>query len=264
MPGTAEPNDDYVTLGVPTVHRTFLLGGESDPLDLPPERSVGVDLRTLIAGSHAAPGGRSALLPSRSQTAGRVAGWPSPVGFPPVGWVAKEATVEAGFIIIGALVGIVLGFAIGTSYQRKQSVTLLGSAESQARSLLEDAKRQAETTRREAAVEARDEALRLRQSVETETAKLRAEVEVENRNRLGELQRREERLTAREESLEAKAGLLDRREATLHDREQVVEVTRQELESATDEHRRRLEQVAAMTAGEARAVLVKQVEEDAK
>jgi ribonuclease Y len=172
--------------------------------------------------------------------------------------------VEAGFIIIGALVGIVLGFAIGTSYQRKQSVTLLGSAESQARSLLEDAKRQAETTRREAAVEARDEALRLRQSVETETAKLRAEVEVENRNRLGELQRREERLTAREESLEAKAGLLDRREATLHDREQVVEVTRQELESATDEHRRRLEQVAAMTAGEARAVLVKQVEEDAK
>jgi ribonucrease Y len=172
--------------------------------------------------------------------------------------------VEAGFIIIGALAGIVLGFAIGTSYQRKQSAALLGSAESQARSLLEDAKRQAETTRREAAVEARDEALRLRQSVEAETAKLRAEVEVESRNRLGELQRREERLAAREEGLEAKVALLDRREATLHDREQAVEAARHALESATDEHRRRLEQVAAMTAAEAKAVLVKQVEEDAK
>jgi ribonucrease Y len=172
--------------------------------------------------------------------------------------------VEAGFIIIGALAGIVLGFIIGTSYQRKQSVALLGSAEQQARSMLEDAKRQADTTRREAAVEARDEALRLRQTVEAEATKLRAEVEVESRTRLGELQRREERVVAREEGLEAKVTLLDRREATLHDREQAVEVTRQELESATDEHRRRLEQVAAMTAGEAKAMLVKQVEEDAK
>jgi ribonucrease Y len=182
----------------------------------------------------------------------------------PTGWGVKEATVEAGFIIIGALAGIVLGFVLGTSYQRKQSAALLGSAEQQAKSMLEDAKRQAETTRREAAVEARDEASRLRQTIEAEATKLRAEVEVESRTRLGELQRREERVVAKEEGLEAKVTLLDRREATLHDREQAVEAARQELESATDEHRRRLEQVAAMTAGEAKAMLVKQVEEDAK
>jgi len=182
----------------------------------------------------------------------------------PAGWVAKEATVEAGLIIMGALAGIVLGFVLGTSYQRKQSVALLGSAESQARSMLEDAKRQAETARREAAVEARDEALRLRQATEAEAAKLRAEVDVESRTRLAEQQRREERVVAKEEGLEAKVTLLDRREATLHDREQAVEVARQDLESATDEHRRRLEQVAAMTAGEAKTMLVKQVEEDAK
>jgi ribonucrease Y len=182
----------------------------------------------------------------------------------PAGWVAKEATVEAGLIVMGALAGIVLGFVLGTSYQRKQSVALLGSAESQAKAMLEDAKRQAETTRREAAVEARDEALRLRQTVEAEATKLRAEVDVESRTRLAELQRREERLVAKEEGLEAKVALLDRREATLHDREQAVEVARHELESAADEHRRRLEQVAAMTAAEAKTMLVKQVEEDAK
>jgi ribonucrease Y len=182
----------------------------------------------------------------------------------PAGWVAKEATVEAGLIVMGALAGIVLGFVLGTSYQRKQSVALLGSAENQAKAMLEDAKRQAETTRREAAVEARDEALRLRQTVEAEATKLRAEVDVESRTRLAELQRREERVLAKEEGLEARVALLDRREATLHDREQTVEVVRQDLESATDEHRRRLEQVAAMTAAEAKTLLVKQVEEDAK
>jgi ribonucrease Y len=172
--------------------------------------------------------------------------------------------VEAIVLIAGALVGIVLGFVIGTSYQRKQSAALLGSAEEQARSVLEDARRHAETTRREAAVEARDQASRLRQGVEAETTKLRAELEVETRTRLADLQQREERLAGREEGLEAKVTLLDRREATLHDRERAVEASRAELESASDEHRRRLEQVAAMTAAEAKALLVKQIEEDAK
>ena len=141
---------------------------------------------------------------------------------------------------------------------------MLGSAEHQARALLDDARRQAETTRREAAVEARDEALRLRQGVEAEATKLRAEVEVETRTRLAEVQQREERMAGREESLDAKATLLDRREVTLHDREEALEATRAELELASEEHRRRLEQVAAMTAAEAKAMLVKQIEEDAK
>ena len=172
--------------------------------------------------------------------------------------------MEAIVLIVGVLVGVVLGFFVGTSYQRKQSATLLGSAEQQARALLEDARRQAETTRREAAVEARDEALRLRQGVEAEATRLRAEVEVETRTRLVEVQQREERMAGREASLDAKATLLDRREVTLHDREQSLETTRAELDSAAEEHRRRLEQVAAMTAAEAKSLLVKQIEEDAK
>jgi len=172
--------------------------------------------------------------------------------------------VEAVFSFVGALAGIVLGFLIGTSYQRKQSATVLGSAEQQARAVLEDSRRQAETTRREVAVEARDEASRLRQGVEAEATKLRAEVEVESRTRLAELQRREERFASREAGLEAKVTLLDRREATLHDRERSVEAARAELESASEEHRHRLEQVAAMTAAEAKAMLVKQIEEEAK
>jgi ribonucrease Y len=178
--------------------------------------------------------------------------------------VAKEATVEAVVLIIGALAGIVLGFFVGTSYQRKQSATVLGSAEQQARALLDDARRQAETTRREAAVEARDEALRLRQGVESEATKLRAEVEVEARTRQAEIQQRQERLAGHEEALQAKATLLDRREVALHDREQALEAARTELDSAAEEHRRRLERVAAMTAAEAKAMLVKQIEEEAK
>ena len=46
--------------------------------------------------------------------------------------------MEAVVLIIGALAGIVLGFFVGTSYHRKQSATVLGSAEQQAKALLDE------------------------------------------------------------------------------------------------------------------------------
>jgi ribonuclease Y len=141
---------------------------------------------------------------------------------------------------------------------------MLGSAQEQARALLEDARRQAETTQREAVVEARDAALQIRQDAESQSMKLRSQVEGEVRSRLAEVQRREERLLSREETLESKLAALDRREEDLEGRDHAVEQTRRELDQVMDEQRRRLEQVATMTASEAKAMLVKQIEEEAK
>jgi ribonucrease Y len=181
----------------------------------------------------------------------------------PAGWSAKEAVVLAG-IIVGILVGIIVGFTVGAVYQRKQAVGLLGSAQEQARAVLEDARRQAETAQREAAVEARDAALQSRQAAESESARLRSQAEVEARNRLLEVQRREERLLVREESIEAKLVTLERRETSLEEREAAAETTRRELDQAMEDQRRRLEQIASMTAVEAKSLLMKQVEEEAK
>ncbi len=172
--------------------------------------------------------------------------------------------MQAGIILMGALVGIILGFIVGVAYQRKQAASVLGSAQEQARALLGDARRQAETTQREAAVEARDAALQIRQAAESKSMRLRSQVEGEARSRLSEAQRREERVLSREESLEGRLAALDRREEELNERERATDVTRRDLDQVIEEQRRRLEQVATMTAIEAKAVLVKQIEEEAK
>jgi ribonuclease Y len=181
----------------------------------------------------------------------------------PAGWSAKEAVVLAG-IILGILGGIIVGFAVGAIYQRKQAAGVLGSADEQARAILEDARRQAETSQREAAVEARDSALQSRQAAETESTRVRSQAESEARTRLLEVQRREERLLVREETIEGKLAALDRREAGLGERDQAAEAARRELDEAAEEQRRRLEQIAGMTAIDAKAMLVRQVEEEAK
>jgi len=181
----------------------------------------------------------------------------------PAGWSAKEAVVLAG-IILGILVGIIVGFAVGAIYQRKQAAGVLGSAQEQARAVLEDARRQAETAQREAAVEARDAALQSRQAAEAASIRLRSQAEDEARSRLLEVQRREERLLVREEAIEGKLITLDRRETGLEEREVAADATRRELDQSMDEQRRRLEQIATMTAVEAKGILMKQVEEEAK
>ena len=172
--------------------------------------------------------------------------------------------MEAGTIILIILICLLAGAALGYLFHRKHSASVLGTAEAQARALLEDARRQIETERRAAAVEARDEALRIRQAAEEEAMKGRQAVEAEVRRRLAEAQRREERLLAREEALEAKAAALDRREGDLAARERGLGERQRELERTAEEHRRRLEQIAAMTAAEAKAQLIKEIEEEAK
>ncbi|HZD71012.1 MAG TPA: ribonuclease Y [Actinomycetes bacterium] len=172
--------------------------------------------------------------------------------------------MQAGIILLGTLLGLMLGFVGGVIYQRKQATSVLGSAQEQARTLLEDARRQAETTQREAAVEARDAALQIRQEAESQSMQLRSQVEGDVRSRLSEVQRREERLLSREEAFEGKLTALDRREEDLDDRERAAERNRRELDQVIEEQRRRLEQVATMTAGEAKAMLVRQIEEEAK
>ena len=176
----------------------------------------------------------------------------------------KEAAVEAGVYILEAVLVLMAGFALGYWIHRKQTTNMIGSAKEQAAALLDDARRQAETTRKEALVEARDEAMQLRQATEADALRLRADAESELRVRSEELKRREDRLLVREESYDAKLDGLDRREAALHDRDDQLRTRQAELEFAVEEQQRKLEHVAGLTASEAKAALIKHIEDAAK
>ena len=117
---------------------------------------------------------------------------------------------------------------------------------------MEDAKRQADTLRREAVVEAKDEALRLRQ-----------EAQAENKERLKEVRAAEQRVNQREESLDRRVESLDSREQSLDSREHQIssmqgqlERRQRNLDASEQEIGMRLQQVAGMTADEAKTELL--------
>lgn len=152
------------------------------------------------------------------------------------------------WLIVGAVVGIAAGFVINKFVAKSTAQR----AADEAHAVVEDAKRQAETLRREAVVEAKDEALRLRQ-----------EAQAENKERLKEVRAAEQRVNQREESLDRRVESLDTREKSLDSREHQIssmqgqlDRRQRDLDESEEQIGIRLQQVAGMTADEAKTELL--------
>ncbi len=163
-------------------------------------------------------------------------------------------------LVIGLIVGLVSGVAAGYFARHRQGLAKIGSAEARAHVVIAEAEREGETNKREVIVRAQDEALRLRQEVEEELKTRRSDVD-----------KRESRAEQREEQLEKRDQGLDDRDAELGKAAERLEETAAELQAArerTEQDReevdRALQRVAGMSAAEAKASLMRRLEEDAK
>jgi ribonuclease Y len=93
---------------------------------------------------------------------------------------------------------------------------------------------------------------------------MRREAEEDIRTRRDEARRRESRLAKREEDLDAKLAELERSRRAVGERSAKLDRLRDELSRVQEEHRSRLEQVARMTAQEAKDTLIAQLTDQAK
>ncbi|MFQ5878712.1 MAG: ribonuclease Y [Dehalococcoidia bacterium] len=108
---------------------------------------------------------------------------------------------------------------------------------------------EADQKRKEMVLEAKEEALRQR-----------SQAEADLRDRRSELQRQERRLLQKEENLDHKVEALERRERSLSSKERELEQLRAELEEVARQRRQEMERVAALTAQEARELLMAELE----
>jgi ribonuclease Y len=87
-------------------------------------------------------------------------------------------------------------------------------------------------------------------------------LEAELHARRTELARLEERLRAKEGSIELQEQELDGRERTLDDRQRNLEHAREELKEAKRDHMRELERVSGLSAGQAKQVMMRELEDE--
>lgn len=152
------------------------------------------------------------------------------------------------YVIIACIAG-----AIGYLLRKTVAEAKIASAEAEAKRIISEAIKEAETKKRETLVEAKDEIY-----------KMRSEIERESRERRNELQQLERRLMQKEESLDRKSDMLERREENLNHSKKEIERLRQEVNDMLEKQRVELERLSGLTAEEARALILKQVEDDVK
>ena len=158
------------------------------------------------------------------------------------------------WLAIGILIGLVVGFAAGwivyQSRHQKASETIR-NADQEAVNIINEAIKSAESKKREALVEAKEEIHKERSIYEQEVKERRAE-----------LSKQERRLQAKEENLDRKTDAIERKEEKLQNRLVAAERTREETERIRQAQQDELERISALTAEDAKAYLIHQVESE--
>src|SRR4051812_14154419 len=93
-------------------------------------------------------------------------------------------------------------------------------------------------------------------------AALRDEIDAELRERRAEIARIEERLITKEEALEVRLEEAGRRERSLEDRARNLDAEAEKLKVAKRDQIRELERVASLSSGQARQILLKELEDE--
>ncbi len=159
--------------------------------------------------------------------------------------------VVAVLVTIGIMRQLARKSAIAAGEQlaavEKGAADRVRQAQEEAQRVLDDAR----TRQKEMGLQAQEERLRMRSDLETEF-----------REQRGQLQAFEQRLQRKEETLDHKIEALEARERKLQSREKENEQARTALEGAQQEQQRALERIAGMTADEAGAQLMQQVEQE--
>ncbi len=153
--------------------------------------------------------------------------------------------------VAAGLVCLALGFLAG--YQRRKAAAEreIGSAEEEARRIINDAIKSAESKKREATVEAKEEIL-----------KARGEFDKEVKDRRNEIQRQENRINSKEENLDRKLENLERKEENVNARIAQLEQEKQELDGLKNSQLELLERISGLTVEEAKRYLIEQLEDD--
>ncbi|MCR4399896.1 MAG: ribonuclease Y [Syntrophomonadaceae bacterium] len=154
---------------------------------------------------------------------------------------------------IGIIVAIVAAAAgVGGGYLLRKAVaeSAIGSAEEEARKIIEEGIREAEAKRKEIMLEAKDEIHRVRQ-----------EAERDNRDRRRELDRMERRILQKEEVLDKKTEAVEQKELALREKEKDIEKAQADIQMILTQQLKELERLSQLTSEEAKELLLRNVEE---
>ncbi|MBQ8525048.1 MAG: ribonuclease Y [Clostridia bacterium] len=153
--------------------------------------------------------------------------------------------------IIAAVASLAIGLLIGYIIRKRTAEAQIGSAEEQAKRILEDAIKSAEAKKKETLLEAKEEILSTKNEFDREV-----------KDRRAELTRQERRVTQKEEALDRKSESLEKKDELLTQKIREAEKKNDEIRAIRDEQQQTLQRISGMTADQAKALLLSNIEDE--
>ena len=154
---------------------------------------------------------------------------------------------------IAAVVLCAVFFAAGILYRKKVAEKQIGSAEEEAKRIINEAIKGGENKKREMLLEAKEE-----------IHKSRSEYEQEVKERRAEVSKQERRLQQKEEALDKKINLHEKKEDELAKKIAAIDKKQEEVDSLKRSQMEVLEKISGLTQDEAKAYILKDVEDDVR
>lgn len=162
-------------------------------------------------------------------------------------------------IIIGVL-SLAVGIGAGKLIFAKNTRKIVEESEIQAQKILSEAQIQAESLKKEKLLEAKEKFVQLKAEHDREVLEKNKKVnDAENR-----IRQKEQSINSKTEHLEKQIKENDAIKENLNRQIEVINQKRTELEKHQEEHIRRLEKIAQLTAEEAKAQLVESLKQEAQ
>ncbi len=155
-------------------------------------------------------------------------------------------------VALAVIASVITHFATVANL-KKNAESKIGSAETKAREIIDDAVKTAEAKKKEALLEVKEESIKTKNELERETKERRTE-----------LQRYEKRVLSKEESVDKRSEAISQREAKFTAREEQLKHKEQKAEELTQKRVQELERISGLTSEQAKEYLLKTVEDDVK
>ncbi len=162
------------------------------------------------------------------------------------------------YIIIGA-VALILGIVLGKLVFAKNTKKQVEDAEQQAQKIIADGQLQAENLKKEKLLEAKEKFVQLKADHERDVMQRNQKI-VEGE---GRIKQKEQSLNQKDQNLEKQIKDNEAIKETLNRQIEIVNIKRTELEKHQEEHIRRLEKVAGLSAEDAKAQLIESLKQEA-
>ncbi len=164
------------------------------------------------------------------------------------------------YIILLGITCFAVGFIIAFWLKGKMLSQRIKTARGEASRILEESKRESETLIKEADLEIKDKLFKMKSEFDTDTRDTRFE-----------FKKRERRIIQKEENVERKTEQLERRdrdifkkEKKLAKKEEHIEHSEKKYSELIEEQKRHLEQISGLTAEQAKELLIRAMENEAR